>query len=84
VNNIKTENNPLEYQSDNFDVCVNNSSLINNLKQDNLQSTEPILFSSLPLQVQADIRQAQKEAAEGYVVSNEEVFKKIDRWLEKN
>jgi hypothetical protein len=80
ITGIKTENSSLEYQPDNFGVNVNNI----NLRPNDLKSGEPLLFSSLPPQIQADIRKAQKEAAEGHVISNEEVFRKIDEWLEKD
>jgi predicted transcriptional regulator len=54
------------------------------LNPNGLKSDKPLLFSSLPPQIQADIRKAQKEAAEGHVVSDEEVFRELDEWLEKD
>jgi hypothetical protein len=39
-------------------------------------------FSELPLKIQEDIRKSQREVAAGRWVSNEDVFGKIDEWLE--
>jgi hypothetical protein len=41
-------------------------------------------FSELPLKVQEDIRAAQHEVAVGQWISNEEVFRKTDEWLEND
>ncbi|MDR2117387.1 MAG: hypothetical protein LBP87_13505 [Planctomycetaceae bacterium] len=84
ITTTKTEGNSLKYQSDNFDANVNDAELINSLRPNDLKSDELLLFSSLPKKIQIDIRKSQQNVVNGQVVSDTEVFRKIDKWLENN
>jgi hypothetical protein len=44
----------------------------------------PVPFEMLPKELQEGIKEGLRAADEGRVISNEEVFRKIDKWLEEN
>jgi hypothetical protein len=69
-----------QHQSVDFDEEMNDAELIERLTP----KTPPVPFEMLLKELQEGIKEGLRAADEGRVVSDEEVFRKIDKWLEEN
>jgi hypothetical protein len=69
-----------QHQSVDFDEEISDAELIERLTP----KTPPVPFEMLPKELQEGIREGLRAADEGRVVSDEEVFREIDEWLEND